>query len=56
MYKKPTLERFGTFRDLTLSGFGGTGDGCVVYDPDTGAVVDGNPNDGDADPFCGQRS
>ncbi len=29
MYNKPTLERFGTFRDLTLIGTGADGDGGV---------------------------
>jgi len=46
MYSKPTVERFGTFRELTQTGTGGAGDGCIVLDPATGAVVDGNPNDG----------
>jgi hypothetical protein len=27
MYEKPTLTRFGTFRELTLIGFGPDGDG-----------------------------
>ena len=46
MYQKPRLQRFGTFRDLTRTGTIGGGDGCIVVDPATGAVVDGNPNDG----------
>jgi len=54
MYSKPMVERFGTFRDLTRSGFGGAGDGCIVLDPNTGAVVDDNPNDGTVEPFCEQ--
>ena len=29
MYDKPTLERFGTLRDLTLYGAGGNGDGGI---------------------------
>ena len=28
-YKKPTLERFGTLRDLTLIGLGQDGDGGI---------------------------
>lgn len=27
MYQKPTLQRFGTLRELTLVGFGADGDG-----------------------------
>ena len=46
MYSKPGVERFGTFRELTRTGLGGAGDGCIVLDPVTGDVVDGNPNDG----------
>jgi hypothetical protein len=46
MYSKPSVERFGTFRDLTQTGKGGAGDGCIVLDPVNGAVVDGNPADG----------
>lgn len=29
MYDKPTLERFGTLRELTLYGSGGNGDGGI---------------------------
>ena len=46
MYNKPMVERFGTFRDLTQTGIGGGGDGCIVLDPITGDAVDGNPGDG----------
>ncbi len=46
MYIKPQVERFGTFRDLTRSGFSGGGDGCIILDPSDGTVVDGNPDDG----------
>ncbi len=55
MYNKPMVERFGTFRELTQSGFGGAGDGCIVLDPVNGAVVDGNPADGTVEPFCGDN-
>lgn len=54
MYSKPKVERFGTFRELTQSGFGGAGDGCIVLDPTDNSIVDGNPNDGTVAPFCGQ--
>jgi hypothetical protein len=27
MYERPTLQRFGTLRDLTLIGYGADGDG-----------------------------
>jgi hypothetical protein len=46
MYSKPRLERFGTFRELTRTGTAAGGDGCIVLDPATGIVVDGNPDDG----------
>jgi hypothetical protein len=29
MYQKPTVERFGTFRDLTQQGFNGNNDGIT---------------------------
>ncbi len=29
MYQKPTLQRFGTLRDLTLIGIGEDGDGGI---------------------------
>jgi hypothetical protein len=29
MYEKPTLQRFGTFRELTLLGLGPDGDGGI---------------------------
>jgi len=30
MYAKPTLERFGTFRELTLGSLVGLGDGATI--------------------------
>ena len=30
MYQKPTLQRFGTFRDLTQIGCGADGDGGII--------------------------
>jgi hypothetical protein len=51
MYIKPKVERFGTFRELTKTGINGGGDGCIVLDPVTGDVVDGNPSDGDYGTF-----
>jgi hypothetical protein len=30
MYQKPTLQRFGTFRDLTRIGCGDDGDGGIL--------------------------
>ena len=53
MYAKPKLEVYGTFRELTRTGVGGGGDGCIVLDPTTGAVVDGNPADGTFGTFAG---
>jgi hypothetical protein len=46
MYRKPELQRYGSFADLTRTGFASGGDGCIVLDPVTGSVVDGNPSDG----------
>jgi hypothetical protein len=51
VYSKPRVERFGTFRELTMTGTNGGGDGCIVLDPVTGAVVDGNPADGEYGTF-----
>ena len=56
MYRKPSLERFGTFRELTKTGFAPGGDGCIVLDPTNGDVVDGNPGDGTEPPFCADHS
>jgi hypothetical protein len=56
MYQKPQLQTYGSFEDLTQTGFAGGGDGCIVLDPATGAVVDGNPADGTFNgdlPRCG---
>ena len=30
MYEKPQMERFGTLRELTLIGIGGSGDGGIL--------------------------
>jgi len=54
MYNKPMVERFGTFRELTQSGFGGAGDGCIVLDPINNTIVNSNPNDGTVEPFCNE--
>ena len=35
-YETPTLERFGTFRDLTLAGGGGNCDPSLILGPETG--------------------
>lgn len=56
MYQKPRLEKYGSFSELTKSGFAGGGDGCIILNPTTGAVVDGNPADGTFNaglPRCG---
>lgn len=37
MYAKPTLEKFGTFRDLTMLGFLGTSDGYFICGTVTGS-------------------
>ncbi|MBX3173940.1 MAG: lasso RiPP family leader peptide-containing protein [Gemmatimonadaceae bacterium] len=31
MYEKPTLQRFGTFRELTLLGFSSSTDGASIF-------------------------
>lgn len=31
MYQKPTLEKYGSFRDLTLIGLTGAADGATQY-------------------------
>jgi hypothetical protein len=46
MWQTPEITRYGTFQTLTQTGFKGGGDGCIVLNPVTGAVVDGNPADG----------
>jgi hypothetical protein len=38
MYVKPRLDRYGTFRELTLIGFTGASDGCTM----TGVGTSGN--------------
>lgn len=35
-YEPPCLERFGTFRDLTLAGGGGNCDPSLILGPETG--------------------
>lgn len=35
-YETPLLERFGTFRELTLAGGGGNCDPSLVLGPETG--------------------
>lgn len=35
-YEPPRLERFGTFRELTLAGGGGNCDPSLVLGPETG--------------------
>ena len=56
MYQKPKLQNYGSFSELTKSGYLGAGDGCIILDPATGAVVDANPGDGTFNvglPRCG---
>ena len=38
MYEKPTVEKFGTFRDLTRLGFNGGSDGISIFGPGTPAA------------------
>lgn len=33
MYSKPTLEKFGSFRNLTQVGFSGGNDGYIILGP-----------------------
>ena len=37
MYRKPQLEKFGTFRELTQIGFSGASDGFTIIGPNTSA-------------------
>ncbi len=37
MYEKPTLEKFGTFRELTQIGFSGATDGFTIIGPPPGS-------------------
>lgn len=50
MYLKPTLQRFGSFRDLTRIGFELASDGCTIVG------VNGNTGNGSnyytTHPFC----
>ncbi len=48
VYKKPTLERFGTFRELTLIGPAGGNDIGSVFGLDAGCT----PNTNDPDFAC----
>lgn len=41
MYQKPSLERFGTLRELTLIGTGADGDGGISIPFLTAPVIDG---------------
>lgn len=49
MYRKPTLERFGTFRELTQVGFQGASDGVTFQ----GAGGPATGNDCYIDPQTG---
>ncbi len=42
MYQKPVIERFGTFRDLTLAGFAGTSDGVTFFGANSGSSAGGS--------------
>ncbi len=41
MYQKPSLERFGSFRELTQIGFSGASDGFTIIGPPVGAPTTG---------------
>ena len=38
MYEKPTVEKFGTFRELTRLGIHGGSDGVSIFGPGTPAA------------------
>jgi hypothetical protein len=42
VYEKPTVQRFGTFRELTQAGLTGHCDGFTVTSNDTGVSTDGS--------------
>ena len=44
-YQKPQLQRFGTFRELTLVGAAGLGDLSTVHGPNTGCFPTSDPAD-----------
>lgn len=48
MYQKPTLDRFGSLRDLTQLGMGADCDGGILG-------ISGSPGDGSS-LFCANRS
>lgn len=51
MYEKPTIRRFGSFRDLTLQGCTGASDGVIV--PGVGIGVGTTPAFTGSDPtYC----
>ncbi len=56
MYRKPTVVRFGTLRELTKIGFTGVSDGTTVMGNVTGTgcqINTGQPgNDPNSDLFC----
>jgi hypothetical protein len=41
MYEKPRVERYGTFRELTLIGLSGSSDGFTVTNTSTGNTSSG---------------
>jgi hypothetical protein len=44
VYTKPTVTRYGTFRELTQLGFSGASDGFTIIGPD-GSTSSGNDLD-----------
>ena len=50
MYEKPTIRKFGSFRDLTLQGCSGASDGVII----PGAIGVGNttPAPGGDPTYC----
>ncbi len=45
MYQKPSLQRFGTFRELTLLGLNNASDGASILSTVNGATTVGTGNE-----------
>jgi len=46
MYEAPVLERYGTFRELTMGGFSDVADGFTANSNDACKIVGVDPNTG----------
>lgn len=45
-YRRPSLERFGTFREITREGFVGNVDGGLILGPDGSTTPAADPSTG----------